>query len=181
MKCLSTWLITWYVRWVIPGGSYPRTKLYGLMDGFQRSNQSKYTDLRGNPKGKKLRCKRESSTIIRSKLQWWLLISRARVFGIDWSSFLSIEGGLLFIHISVCWISLQSSHLSEYLSYLNCLSWRRLEPSILFELVEPIFVLSSGVYPVANVVDPLSSLTVRLKWKFDLEIGVLVYLYPLAP
>ena len=29
------------------------------------------------------------------------------------------------------WIRLQSSHLSEHLSYLNCLSWRRLEPNIL--------------------------------------------------
>ena len=32
--------------------SYPRTKLYGLMDEFFRSNQSKHTDLHENPKGK---------------------------------------------------------------------------------------------------------------------------------
>ena len=30
-------------------GSYPRTKLYELMDEFYRSNQSKRTDLREKP------------------------------------------------------------------------------------------------------------------------------------
>ena len=35
----------------------------------------------------------------------------------------------------------------------------------LFELVEPIFVLSSGVYPAANVVDMLPSCNRRIQMK----------------
>ena len=78
---------------------YPRTKLYKLMDKVQRSNQSKHTGLREKPERKKSRCKREGSSVIQKKLQWWW----PHMLGfLAWLIVpLSLEGGLLFIQVGI--------------------------------------------------------------------------------
>jgi len=93
--------------------------------------------------------------------------------GIDWLSPLLLEG--LFIQVGVCWIRLQSFRLSEQLSYLNCLSWRWLKPNILIWIGRVCICL----YSVESIKLPMwliRSLAViaRFKWRFGLEIGVLI-------
>jgi len=88
-------------------------------------DQTGATYLRGNPTGKTTVQER-----IQRKLQWYSLISRARVSGLDWSSPFSLEGVYyLYKYVSLDEATKFSSIWTS--SYLNYLSWRPMELNIL--------------------------------------------------